>query len=406
MFIFSKKFYGLFWAQSFGAFVDNFYKSFLLVWIVYQSSEISKINPRVLISLSSALFIIPFFIFSTIAGEMAAKYEKTVLIQKIKWFEICLVTFAILSVRSQSLLGMMSILFLLGTQAALFGPMKYSILPQLVDKEHLMQANGWVEMGTFIAILLGTLFGSLVLTFSHEFQTFAIVLLLASIIGLCFAYRIPPTNPENPEQKIKYNFLLQTMIQMIEMKRDNRMFWMIQMISWFWLLGVVILSIIPVIAKDVLHEGEKTVSVLLTCMSLFIGLGSVACHYVAKKIPPIWISFIAGILVMLMLFACSAAETLHWFLISLSVMSFFCGLYSVPLYTFLQKEPSVFLKSHLIAMMNIFNALWMIFGSVCLAIILPHSSVSKVFILLAMGSIIQTTFFGFRLKLFLNPNPV
>lgn len=373
----------------------------MLVWIVYRASESSSIDPKILMTVSSALFILPFFFFSTIAGELAAKYEKTILIQRTKWFEVFLVSLAIISVHFEFIYGMLSILFFLGIQAAFFGPMKYSILPQLVEREELIKANGWVEMGTFMAILIGTLLGSLVLSFEHEFLFFSLFMAASTLTGLFLSYRIPSTGPENPDQIVRYNFISQTVLQMIALKKDNRMFWMIQMISWFWLLGLVILTIIPLIAKDVLNEGETTVSILLTCMSLFIGIGSVTCHFVARKIRPVMISFGSTILVTVFLFILSFCETLPTYLIFLSTMSFFCGLFAVPLYTYLQGEHSVFLKSHLIAMLNIFNAMWMVMGSIALGFTLQTVSISGIFLGMSLLSVIQNVIFGIKLNDFL-----
>lgn len=398
MFINSKNFRGLFWTQCLGAFVDNFYKSFLMVWIVYHLPENSTLNPKMLITVSSGLFIVPFFIFSSIAGELAAKFEKTKLIQITKWWELGLVVLAILAFKFESLPWMIGILFLLGTQSAFFGPMKYSILPQLIEKESLLKANGWVEMGTFISILLGTLLGSLVLSLGHHFYYFASFILLASISGLMLSYLIPETFPENTAQVIHANFIGRTFIQMKELSKDLPMFWVIQMISWFWFLGIVILTLIPIIAKDLLHQGETTVSILLTCMSLMIGIGSVACHSISKKIKPLRISVFSGFLVTVFLFTLSMAHTLGWFLFNLSIFSFFCGLYAVPLYTFLQKEKSVFLKSHLIAMLNIFNSLWMVLASVLLTWLLQQTTVSNIFALLGCASLAQSLFFYFKHK--------
>lgn len=400
MFINALNFRGLFWTQCLGAFVDNYYKSFLMVWIVYHLPADTHHDIKLLITISSALFIIPFFIFSSIAGELSAKYEKTKLIQFTKWWEVGLVLMSIVSFWSQSLPWMMTILFLLGTQAAFFGPMKYSILPQLIDKENLLKANGWVELGTFLAILVGTLLGSLTLTLSSHFMYFSIVMILSTLIGLYCSYSIPNTTPENPDQKIHANFIVRTFLQMKELKADNRMFWMIQMISWFWFLGIIILTLIPIIAKDLLQSGEETVSLLLTCMSLMIGLGSIACHSISKRMQPLKISSFSTFGVAMFLLVLSVTHTKNLFMINLSIFSFFCGLYVVPLYTFLQQETSIFLKSHLIAMLNIFNSLWMVIASVFLTFILQKTSVSGVFLMLGFACLVQSIVFSALQKKF------
>ncbi len=364
-----------------------------MVWIVYHANLSPSTDPKVLISIASGLFILPFFLFSSIAGELAAKFEKTRLIRITKWWELGLVILAIVSSIFESLPAMISILFLLGVQSAFFGPMKYSILPQLMDKDSLLRANGWVELGTFLAILIGTLFGSLVVSFEHHMYYFSILMIIATLKGLMFSYQIPNTHPENPQQIVNYNFFWQTLIQMKELRQDPKMFWMIQMISWFWFLGIIILTLIPIIAKDVLLKGEESVSLLLTCMSLFIGVGSVACSSIAKRTKPILISVISGFVVTLFLFMLSQMQTLTGYVIVLSIFSFFCGLYSVPLYTFLQRESSLFLKSHLIAMLNIFNSLWMVFASIMLTFMLQKTTISTVFLFLGAASLVQNFLF-------------
>ena len=393
MFIHSRNFSGLFWTQILGSFVDNYYKSFLMVWIVYHLPHENQYDPKLLITISSALFILPFFIFSSIAGEIAAKFEKTKLIQFTKWWEVALVLLAILAFKFESLPWMMVVLFLLGTQSTFFGPMKYSILPQLIEKENLLKANGWVEMGTFLAILLGTLLGSLTFTVDFHFAALTTMMLTSTLGGLMTSYTIPRTSPENPEQIIHPNFIFQTFRQMKELGKDRRMFWMIQMISWFWFLGIIILTMIPIIAKDLLHSGEETVSLLLACMSLMIGLGSITCHSVSKKLPPLRISSFSAFFVSLFLLMLSISHTRSTFLLNLSLFSFFCGLYVVPLYTFLQEERSLFLKSHLIAMLNIFNSLWMVMASVFLTIILQKTSLSAVFLMLGFACLAQCLLF-------------
>jgi acyl-[acyl-carrier-protein]-phospholipid O-acyltransferase/long-chain-fatty-acid--[acyl-carrier-protein] ligase len=393
MFINSGNFRGLFWTQCLGAFVDNYYKSFLMVWIVYHLPANNPYDPKLLITLASALFIVPFFIFSSLAGELSAKYEKTKLIQLTKWWEVGLVVLSILAFWFHSLPWMMAVLFLLGTQSAFFGPMKYSILPQMIEKENLLKANGWVEMGTFLAILVGTLLGSLTLTRDSHLFYFSGIILTATLLGLFFSYSIPATTPENSHQPIHVNFIARTFHQMKELKKDDRMFWMIQMISWFWFLGIIILTLIPIIAKDLLHEGEETVSLLLTCMSLMIGIGSITCHSISKKIPPLKVASFSAFFVALFLMMLSISHTKPTFLLNLSIFSFFCGLYVVPLYTFLQQEHSVFLKSHLIAMLNIFNSLWMVIASVFLTIVLQKTSVSAVFLWLGFACLGQSLLF-------------
>lgn len=370
------------------------------MWITYHLSEVSDADPKLLITISSGLFIIPFFLFSTIAGELSAKFEKTKLIHKTKWFEVFLVILAIFSFHQESIPLMLSILFLLGTQATFFGPMKYSILPELVKPEDLLKANGYIEMGTFLSILLGTLLGSLVLSFNDAFYFFSAFLLIATLLGLVFCYTIPSTIPENPEQPVHANFVYRIFSQMIQLKKDNRMFWMIQMISWFWFLGIIILTIIPLIAKDLLGRDEQTVSLLLTSMSLCIGLGSIMCHSISKKMEPLTISVVSGFCVTAFLWVLSSVHQLRGFIIALSIFSFFCGLYAVPLYTYLQKETSAFLKSHLIAMLNIFNSLWMVIGSVLLGVLLQKTTLSMIFVLLGFGSLIQNFVFYRKLKIF------
>ncbi|MCC7459888.1 MAG: MFS transporter [Proteobacteria bacterium] len=371
-----------------------------MVWIVYHLPEDGHYDTKLLIVLASALFIVPFFIFSSIAGEISAKYEKTKLIQFTKWWEAGLVSMAIFAFHAQSLPWMMIVLFLLGTQSAFFGPMKYSIIPQLVENENLLKANGWVEMGTFLAILIGTLLGSLTLTLNPHFEIFSTIILTATFLGLWFSYKVPHTQPENPHQKVHANFIFRTLVQMKELKSDDRMFWMVQMISWFWFLGIVILTLIPIIGKDILHAGEETVSLLLTCMSLMIGVGSITCHSISKKIPPLKIASFSAFCAAMFLLILSVTHTKILFMINLSIFSFFCGLYVVPLYTFLQQERSTFLKSHLIAMLNIFNSLWMVIASALLTFALQKISVSGVFLWLGFACLAQSICFSALQKKF------
>ncbi|MEM7019199.1 MAG: MFS transporter, partial [Pseudomonadota bacterium] len=242
-----RRFLPYFLVQFLGAFNDNIFRYALIILISFMSAaQLSASESSTLINLSAALFILPFFLFSSTAGQFADKYEKSFLIRRIKLMEIFIMCCAAIGFYLHSIPILMVVLFLMGTQSAFFGPIKYSILPQHLREEELVGGNGMVEMATFLAILLGTMLGSNLI----QVENIGVVLVIVAIIGFAsLGYLVSHSIPETPATdaglKINWNIFSETWAN-IKFARENRtVFLSIMGNSWFWFLGSAYLAQLP-----------------------------------------------------------------------------------------------------------------------------------------------------------------
>ncbi len=380
-----RRFLPYFCTQFLGAFNDNIYRYAFAILITY---FLAKNNQDGAIIINSALvaFILPFFVFGAIAGQLADKYEKAFLIRRIKIAEIIIMIAGSFAVYFESTYGMLAILFALGSQSAFFGPIKYSILPQHVSKDELLDANAYVEAGTFIAILLGTILGGVLGDPALVYYLMAAIVSFA-IIGWVAAQFIPDAPAAMPELKMSFNIPKAT-IQIIRNTYSNRpVFMSILANSWFWFVGALILTQFPIFAKDVLAGDENVAILLLATFSIGIGLGSFACSIFSRGrvevglVPfgAIGISFFAWQLGRTDIEVSEQLRTLAeilavpgawWVIVNLTMIAFCSGLFIVPLYAFMQLYSKEEHRSRTIAVNNIINALFMIAAGVMAAVLL------------------------------------
>ena len=233
------RFLPFFLTQFLGALNDNLYKNGLTVFIAFQSVAISQSESNSLVNIAAGLFILPFFLFSTIAGQIADKYEKSQLIARIKLLEISIMLFAGLAFYLDSMAMLIGLLFLMGTQSALFGPVKYSLLPQALKDEELVGGNAMVGFGTFIAILLGLIAGVLITSIEETgTQWLSLAVLMTAVGGYLCSLKIPRAQANAPDLKIDFN-LFRQLIQSFKHARDKEsVFYSIMGISWFWFIGI------------------------------------------------------------------------------------------------------------------------------------------------------------------------
>jgi len=206
----SRRFGAMFVTMALGAFNDNFYKNALIIIVTYTLAKQMQVDAATLLSAASAAFILPFFLFSGISGELADRVPKYKLVRILKLTELGLIVLAAGALYHQHAWSLMVILFLIGVQAAVFGPIKYSILPELLKKEELLQGNAIIEAGTFISILLGTIVGGLLILQPSGPIVVGVSLIVASLIGVWAAYRVPVTTVANPSLKLNYNIFSST----------------------------------------------------------------------------------------------------------------------------------------------------------------------------------------------------
>lgn len=401
------RFLPLFLTQFFGAFNDNLFKNALVILITYHLSENLRVNAEVLITIAAGIFILPFFLFSAAAGQLADKYEKTTLIRITKIAEICLMLLAGAGFYFHSISLLMTVLFLLGAQATFFGPLKYSILPDHLQTNELIAGNALLESGTFLAILLGTILGGVLASFKIGATLVSITALLIAVAGFITSLSIPPAKINAPDLKFNLNFVDESwkIVRHTFMKRD--LFLSILGISWFWLIGATYLSQFPTYAKDVLGAQSSVVTLFLTFFTAGIGLGSMFCNRLLKgRIHATYVPLAAlgmtlfgvdlvlassqipahaGELVSLSQFL---SHLTSWrILIDLMLLAACGGIYIVPLYAILQHDSNPVHRSRAIASNNIINALFMVIASIATSLMLAmHFTVTSVFLVVAIAN--------------------
>src|SRR5262245_51135031 len=275
----SRRFAPLFWCQFFAAFNDNFLKTALVFVILFQSG---LADPEALITTAGAVFIAPFFFLSALGGELADRYDKARVAQFLKFAEIFVAALAAWGYVRNSLPLLFAALFGFGVLAALFGPIKYGILPDHLRRDQLPSANALVEGATFVAILLGTIAGGVAARQSTDAGFFAILVIAFAIACWISALLIPPTGEGAPPLKLTANIAGSTFAMIRHLSADRRLWWGAMVTSWFWLVGIVVLSLLPPLIKTLVGGNEETVIAYLALFTIAVGLGSALAAAVAR----------------------------------------------------------------------------------------------------------------------------
>lgn len=403
-----KRFLPLFITQFLGAFNDNVYKNALVIMITYQLSSELNMGADLVITIAAGLFILPYFLFSAFAGQLADKFEKSRLIRYTKMAEIIVMILGACGFYWHNYMLLMSVLFLLGTQATFFGPMKYSILPDHLDEEELIAGNALLEAGTYFAILLGMMLGGILAMFSFGPFLVSLATIAFAIMGYVASTSIPEAKPASPDLKINFNIVSET-INILKFSYDSGrdLFLSILGISWFWLIGATYISQIPTYAKEVLGAESSVVTLFLICFTVGIALGSLLCNLLLKgRINATYVPIAALFMTIFAIDLVFASQhvpvangqllTLTQFLSSFSswrlMFDLTClaasgGVYSVPLYTMLQYNSEASHRSRAVASNNIMSALFMVAASITTTLLLfLHCSVTQIFLLLAIAN--------------------
>jgi len=389
-----RRFLPFFITQFLGAFNDNVFKNALIILIAFQATDPAEAN--MLVNASAGLFVLPFFLFSATAGQLADKYEKSHLMRLIKILEILIMLGAAAAFILGSLPLLIGLLFLMGWQSTLFGPVKYSILPQHLKPEELVGGNGWVEMGTFLAILIGTLLGGVLIAIqdSGAWLVAGTVVILA-VLGFLSSLFIPQAKPDAPDLRINWNPITETWRTISIARRNRTVFLSVLGISWFWFLGATYLTQLPNYTKLNLGGDEHVVTLLLTTFALGIGIGSMLCERLSGRRVELGLVPFGSIGLTLfgvdLFFAVSpvaadapligALEFLHnasnWrVLLDILLMGMFGGFYTVPLYALVQQRSEPRFRSRVIAGNNILNALFMVLSALLAILFLDSVGLS------------------------------
>lgn len=377
-----RRFSPFFWTQFLGAFNDNLFKQTLVLLVVYHGSDYSTLSPALLTNLAAGLFILPFVLFSALAGQLADKLDKARLMQGVKAAEVAIMAFAAWGFFSKDIGVLLASLFLMGTHSAFFGPAKFAVVPQVLNKEELVGGNGLLEMGTFLAILLGTLAAGVLVTISTSPLVLSVTLTAVAAAGLLSSLLIPRVAPPAPDLKVRLNPISQT-LDIIRHARKTRSVWLSLLgISWFWFFGALLLAQLPSLGKDALHGTEQVVTLLLAVFSVSVAVGSILCerlsgHKVEIGLVPfgsLGISIFSADLYfalaafseayvgaqVLGVWAFLASEGSLRVLLDLFAVGLFGGLYIVPLYALVQLRTEPSHQSRVMAVNNVLNSMFMV----------------------------------------------
>ncbi|MEX6502068.1 MFS transporter [Pseudomonas zhanjiangensis] len=390
-----KRFLPFFLTQLLGAFNDNIFKQSLILAILYKLS--SDTDKSLLVNLCALLFILPFFLFSALGGQFGEKFAKDALIRAIKFAEILIMLAGAAGVLLDSLPLMLAVLFCMGTQSALFGPVKYSILPQHLQEDELIGGNALVEMGTFLAILAGTIGAGVIMASSDYAHIVAGSVVVVAVLGYLASRAIPRAHAAVPELPLDWNIFRQSWRIMRLGLKEQPLSVSRSLLgnSWFWFLGAVYLTQIPAYAKEWLHGDESVVTLILTVFSLGIGLGSMLCerlsgHKVEIGLVPFgslgltlfgvllwWHSggFVEGAAPHDWLAVLGHGQA-WWILGSILGIGLFGGFYIVPLYALIQARTVETERARVIAANNILNALFMVISAIASILFLSVAGLS------------------------------
>jgi acyl-[acyl-carrier-protein]-phospholipid O-acyltransferase/long-chain-fatty-acid--[acyl-carrier-protein] ligase len=404
----SRRFLPLFVTQFFGAFNDNVFRTALVTMVTFKMTSLAEGEKSFLVTMALGLFILPFFLFSATAGQIADKFNKAKLIQIVKFCEILIMVLAVIGFGIANPYFLMGVLFLMGVHSAFFGPVKYSILPDQLHEDELIGGNGLIEAGTFLAILLGTLLGGIIMSGKDSgLAAIAPVLITIAVIGFGASLFIKKTKSANSDIRISPN-IFKTTIESINTARSNKkVFLAILGISWFWLVGGVLLSQMPQFTKDVLFADQSVFTLLLTMFSIGVGVGSILCNKLlngeitSKYVPvsallmTIFIWDIASVSASLPLSPnlMNLGEFFYSFdswriCADLLLFSLCGGIYIVPLYAIMQARSDDKQRSSIIAANNIVNSLFMVLASVAAAILLGlGASIPTLFGIIAIANL-------------------
>lgn len=407
-----RRFAPFFATQFLGAFNDNIYKNTLILVLAFTSTNDLPFSSNVLINVAALLFILPFFIFSAIAGQIADKYDKAWLTRRIKLCEIGIMLLAAVAFLTHSMVALFALLFLMGMQSSFFGPVKYSILPQHLQETELVGGNALVETGTFVAIILGLVGANLLFNDHGDFTLAALAVVCVAVLGWGVSTFIPIAPAPATDQRINWNAWTQTRVVMRHALRNDSVFHSILGISWFWFLGSAYLTQIPNFTRVFLHGSADVVTLVLCVFSLGIGVGSLLCerlsgHRVELGLVPFGALGLSifGIDLYFSVPAESEAELLGvaaylaqagsiHVLVDLLLIGVFGGLFIVPLFALVQLRTPAAQRAQVIAANNVFNALFMVIAAVLGVVLLElvGLSIPEFFVVLAVMNIVVTLY--------------
>lgn len=413
-----RRFSAMFFTQFLGAFNDNVFKQALILVLTYSAAAKMGMKISLLNNLAAMLFILPYFLFSALAGQIADKYEKSRLTQAIKLLEIIIMAMAMIGFMFEIYWLLFVALFLMGTQSTFFGPVKYSYLPEAMQKDELVGANGLFQTGTSLAILTGMMSAGVLTQMNNSLLWVSCVTLMVAILGFGASKFVPTTPSHAPNLAVNYN-IFSTSFDIIKYLYGlPLLFFIILGNSWFWFYGATFLTQVPEFSKVILHSDESVVIFLLTLFSVGTALGSLLCKTLTKnqislKLLPIGILGLSVFAIDLFL----ALNAIHIsttdgslnisqlldkdgttrVFVDLFLLGLSGGVYIVPLYAFMQAYAPISHRSRIVGANNIFNAIFMV-GSAIFSIVILSVLGTSLPMLFAITGIINLIFGIFLYK--------
>jgi 1-acyl-sn-glycerol-3-phosphate acyltransferase len=402
-----RRFAPFFWTQFLGAANDNLFKFAFTVLVTYQL-QVAWLPPTLAGLVIGALFILPFLLFSATSGQLADKHDKKTLIVFVKRLEVLIMALAAFAFFTTNIVLLLACTFLMGLHSTLFGPVKFAYLPHHLGERELTGGNGMVEMGTFVAILLGNLAGGLIIAVpeigAHHVGFSCVAL---AVLGRVTAQYVPATPATDPGLKINWNPFTETWRNLKLAHGNTVVFRSVLGISWMWFFGAVFLSQFPSFAKEVLHGNEQVASLLLIVFSVGIGTGSLLCEVLSRRHVEIGLVPLGAIGMSVfaidlyfasrglppasgLTLSAFVSQPAHWRVMAdLALLSLFAGLYSVPMYALIQLRSAPTHRARIIAANNILNALFMIVSSIAVGLLLHFgATIPQVFLIVGIANAI------------------
>jgi len=402
-----RRFLPFFVTQALGALNDNLFKQSLILAILYKLNI--EGDRGIWVNLCALLFIVPFFLFSALAGQFGEKYAKDRLIRLIKLGEIAIMVVAAIGFAFDHLALMLVALFAMGTHSALFGPVKYSILPQTLLPEELVGGNGLVEMGTFLAILAGTIGAGIMLSSGNYTVIVSLVIIAVAVLGYLASRAIPSAPADTPQLRLNWNIFSESWATLrLGLNQTPAVSRSVVGNSWFWFVGAIYLTQIPAYAKDWLSGDETVVTLILTVFSVGIALGSLLCEKLSGRKVEIGLvpfgSFGLTVFGLLLWWhSGQMPQNIHandwlgvlgfsqawWVLLDILGLGVFGGFYIVPLYALIQSRTSESERARVIAANNILNALFMVVSALVTILLLSVAglTIPELFLVVSLMNI-------------------
>lgn len=402
-----RRFAPLFLTQFLGAFVDNVFRSSLIILVTFNETIAQGYDKSLMAALIGGLVMLPFFLFSSLAGQLADKFEKSRLVVIIKTIEMLVMGLSVYALLSQSLFWLILILFLNMTQTAFFGPLKYSLIPFYLKDGEIITGNALIESSTFVAILLGSIVGGIAIALpQYSLPVVSMIMITSSLIAWISSWYLLNSPPADPSLKVSPN-LYRTSLDTIQfVAQDRTLFLCIIGISWFWVIGSIFLTQIASYGKNVIGGNQHIVTLFLFLFTLGIGLGSFLCKALSREQVDhrhiIWGAIGMTLFILDLVFASHPIElhqaenigitqflfhgthiVNHWRILFDLIMIATCGgLYTVPLYTLLQIDSDPKFRSRTIAANNIMNSFFMVLSSlVSMGLIFLNVSITNIFLI-------------------------